>query len=530
MNTKRKDDDLCRHRVIAPFGCLRNLRPDIEFSGLCVVVSAAVWLPLLAFNFNPACDDLFFVLLNPNIQDTSVKGFLNILTSMSTPYNQYQPVTFLSFWVNYSFSGLYPAAYFALQLLLHLINVVLVYVVIRRLSNDRLLALITALMFGIHPLQVDTLAMIYERKKILSTAMALTAIAQYIKWRESPNYLTYATICILFSLALLADEAWLVAPLLLLAVDYYRNERLSLGTISNKIPLVILSITMAIFTLLGHRSVGFVTPYHFGTFASQCWLVVLIIADFIKSFFCPWGLSPAYTYSPLELHSARMSGAVALLAVCVGLFAIGLTRKWRSTCFGLVWFCVCIAPFSQIIPYQIVRADHYMYYALIGLSTVVASALVSLRGNEHSGRWGAPIVAGITIVLGPITINHLQYYQTPFKYMQRFVDTQGWAPSVEVMAARVHEFNRNYESAIQSLRRAVEAHEEPFKSSLRLKLANLYLKVGRGAEAKFQIQLIPPDSPTWRPAQRILLNIGSKESDGSSAQGLNRSDQGGRGP
>jgi protein O-mannosyl-transferase len=483
------------------------VEPEVPRFSLLVVIlaSAAVCLPVLAFNFNPASDDYFFLLLNPMIRDTSANGLLNILTSMSTRYHQFQPVTFLSFWLEYSLWGLRPAPYFAVQLLLHLINVVLVYAFVRAVSGQELLALITALLFGIHPLQVDTLALIYERKKILSTAMALLAILQYIRWKESPNYFTYVTICLFFCLALLADEPWLVLPFVLVAVDYYLNEPFSWSSIFNKTPLIILSILIAGFTLKGQGSAGMTTPYHFGSFESQCELVVLIFTDFILSFFFPLGLATGYTYSPMELHSIRMLGAVALLAVLIALFAIAWKKKWRSICFGLVWFSVCIAPFSQIIPYQIVRADHYMYYALIGLAILLASAVVSIFGKERRRKVAIPILGVITIVLGPVTLNHLQHYQTPYKYIQRFVDTQGWAPSVEIISARVHEFYGNYELAERSLLLAIENFEEPFKSGLRLKLANLYLKA--------QIQLIPPDSPSWGPAKRFLMSIQTKESE-----------------
>jgi hypothetical protein len=229
------------------------------------------------------------------------------------------------------------------------------------------------------------------------------------------------------------------------------------------------------------------------------------------SFFWPVGLSTGYTYSPMELHSMRMVGAVALLAILIVLFAIAWKKNWRSVCFGLIWFTVCIAPYSQIIPYQIVRADHYMYYALIGLAILFAWGIVSFLGEDRRRKAAILILGAIAIVLGPITLDHLQYYQTPYQYARRFVDTQGWAPSVEVLLARVHEFEGNYELAERSLLLAIENFEEPFKSGLRLKLANLYLKMHRIGEAKAQAGLIPPNSPNREYAQRFLKSLQTKE-------------------
>jgi hypothetical protein len=194
----------------------------------------------------------------------------------------------------------------------------------------------------------------------------------------------------------------------------------------------------------------------------------------------------------------------------VALFAVAWKRNWRSVCFGLAWFAVCIAPFSQIIPYQIVRADHYMYYALIGLAVVLASALVSVVPHHHR-IVAIPILAIITVLLGPVTLNHLQYYRTPYEYVQRFVDTQGWAPSVEIMLARVHEFYGNYEMAERSLLLAIDGFEEPLKSGMRVKLANLYLKTNRREEAVTQLRLIPSDNVNWGPAQLFLKSIQNRD-------------------
>lgn len=474
---------------------------------LVMVVTVAAFLPLLGFNFNVATDDYFFLLLNPRIKDTSVTGVLNLLTSTSTRYNQFQPVTFLSFWMDYALWGLRPAGYFAFQLLLHLINVMLVYLVVKALSGQALLALVTALVFGIHPLQVDTLALIYERKKLLSTALALLAILQYIKWGDSSKAINYASVVLLFCLSLLADEAWLVLPAVLLAVDYYRNEAFSWSSLWNKIPLILLALIFIGLTLKGQASAGMTTPYHFGSLTSQVELVILIYADFVVSFVFPIGLSTGYTYSPGELHSWRMLGALTLLAALVALFVISWKRRARSICFGLLWFSICVAPFSQVIPYQIVRADHYMYYALIGLAIVAASAIVSALDLERRRRLTIVVIGALTVVLAPLTLTQIRHYRTPYAYIQRFVDTQGWAPSAEVLKARVHQFYGDFGAAERCLAIAIENVNEPVRAGLRLRLADFYVRMGRLEDALIQIDLISHDSPSRPQADKARQTI-----------------------
>jgi len=414
---------------------------------LVLVATAAAYLPLLQFGFNVATDDYFFILLNPKVQDTSFTGMLKILTSMSTRYNEYQPVTFLSLWLDHALWGLRPVGNFAAQICFHLVNVVLVFTFVRTLSGQSLLALMTALLFALHPLQVDTLAMLNQRENLLSTALALGAVSWYVAWKRSGKWGYYGAAFLGFCLSLLADSPWLVLPVLLLAVDVYQEERLSVKLLREKIPFFCVTALYAVLTVSGQESAGMTTPYHFGTLWSQVLLIILIVSDFVGSFIFPFGLSTGYSYSPAELSSYRIVLAVLLDSGLLILLIESWRRRWRPICFGLLWFGICIAPFSHIIPYQIVRADHDMYHALIGLALVASATIISaLRLVQR--RKGAVLAMGaMTTALAVLTLTQLQHYRTPYAYIQRFVDTQGWAPSVEILRARVHQFYGHFDAA-----------------------------------------------------------------------------------
>lgn len=482
---------------------------------LVLIVTALAYLPLLQFGFNVATDDYFFILLNPKLQDTSLAGMVRILATMSTRYNEYQPVTFLTLWLDHALWGLRPAGYYAAQIFFHLVNVVLVFTFLRKLTGQGLLALITALLFALHPLQVDTMAMLNQRENLLSTALALGSLSWYLSWKRSGTWGYYGAAFLGYGLSLLADSPWLVLPVLLLAVDLYEEKPLSVGLLVEKIPFFCVMVLYALLTVSGQESAGMTTPYHFGTLESQIRLVLLICSDFVASFFFPFGLSTGYSYSPAELGSFRMLGAVILVAGLLILLLVSWKRRWRIICFGLLWFGICIAPFSHIVPYQIVRADHDMYHALIGLAVVTSAALVSGLKLENRRKGALLAVGAMSAGLAVLTLSQLQYYRTPYAYIQRFVDTQGWAPSAEILLARVHQFYGHYDAAERSLRKAIEHLNEPLRSGVRLSLADLYVRGGRFEEALAQVDFIPQDSPNGPAAARAREAIRAMRDSGA---------------
>jgi protein O-mannosyl-transferase len=468
-------------------------RTMILFLLVILLITGAVLIPILGFDFNVATDDYFFVSLNPLIKDTSVAGFLKVITSTGPRYNDVQPVAFLSYWVDYALFGLRPAGYYLTQIILHLINTALVFIVIRSVTGNDLMALLTSLIFALHPIQVDTVAMINQRKTLLATMFSLLSIRSYIQWQKSRFDSMYATALVCFLLALLSKSAAVVLPVLLILVEYSRTGRLCFSALLHTVPFFFLAALFSLITILTVASSGTIRPYHFGSLTSQALLIVLIYTDYLFSFIVPINLSPAYSYHPMEVLSWRMVAAATVLFLWIGFLAIAIRRKWRSITFGLLWFTICMVPTSQIIPTTNLRADHYMYQGLMGLALIVGAGIVSIMGKERERKFIMPVVATLVVVLAPITLNHFEHYSTPVKFCERFVHTQGWSPSAEAILARVYNIKGENELAEKSYKKAIDHFLEPTKSSLRTELAGVYIREGRLDEALAQLDLIPPD-------------------------------------
>ncbi len=473
------------------------------------LVTVGIFLPIMGFNFNPASDDYYFIVKNPAITDTSFAGFLKLIVSRTPQYHEIYPVTFSSYWVNYAWFGLHPSGYFATQIVFHLVNIILVFLVIRRASRNELLALFTSLIFAIHPLQVDTLAMLDQRENLLNTMCSLLAILSYLNWCENAHKRSYVASVIFFGLALLSDAPWVVLPMLLLGIDYYRGRTISIALLIEKIPFFLLSGLFSLQTVLTTASAEMIVPPQFGTLAGQVALILLLFKDYLFSFFVPIGLSPAYTYNPADLYSFQTLLAVLLPIMLFGLAVVAWKRQWRGVVFGLWWYAICFLPFSQVIPIMIVRADQFMYHTLIGLALITSTGIVALLTENRARKFKVLVIAAMVACLAPITLNHLHYYSTPFAFVQRFIDTQGWAPSAEILLARVHNFQGEQEAEAECLNRAVSHYGEPRASKIRLRLAQIYLEQGRFEDALRQAQRVVGEGPLRDAAARVIQSIES---------------------
>jgi len=459
-----------------------------------VGITVALFTPALGLNFNPACDDIHYILQNPSIKDSSLNGLLTVLSSRTPHYVVYEPVTFVSYWANYALFGMNPTGYFATQILLHALNVVLVFLVLKAITGDTTISLLSAAIFGIHPYQVDTVAMLDQRENLLNTLFGLLSLRCYVFWQAERAAIAYAASIAFFALALLCDAPWVVLPMLLILVDYCRTGQVWPRSVYDKVPFFCMAAVFSVVTVKLTSQAGMVTPYHFGSLGGQIFLAIQLFADYVVSFFLPWGLSPAYTYNPADMLSLKTLLSALFLCAAVFLAVVGFKKDRRELVLGIGWYAVCFLPISQAIPIMIVRADQFMYHSLIGLALVAVSGIVALVGTERATRLRLLLVCALAACLVPVTLNHFKHYVTPFAYIDRFVETQGWAASAEVLRARVYGFRGDYLSEAQALEKAIPQYDDPLASQLRIRAAVSYLRLGMMDRASDLLARVPADS------------------------------------
>ncbi|MEI6681517.1 MAG: tetratricopeptide repeat protein [Bacteroidota bacterium] len=351
---------------------------SFQYALVIVVVTLLAFFPALRSGFMQTWDDEKYVTANPVVRELTPAHLGQMFTR---PVNgSYVPLPLLSFAIDYKLFGDNPLPFHATNLILHILCALLVYRILRMLKIDALYALFGALLFGIHPMRVESVAWISERKDVLYSLFYLSAIITYIRYitgsPREPRFLLYSIL--LFAASLLSKIEAVTLPLSLLLVDFLLQRPLRLKLLTEKIPYFILSLLFGALGLYiihriglhspdflkGEQSLGFANRFFYGLFA---------VTGYLFKFVIPWPQSVIYPYpamTGITLVWIRFvnPAVIALLAILVW----RSLRKSRAVAFGMLFFLVNVLFLLQIFaPGAEFFADRYTYIPYLGLMFIV---------------------------------------------------------------------------------------------------------------------------------------------------------------
>lgn len=349
---------------------------------LIVVVTSAAFSSSLNNEFTN-WDDQDNVTENLLIRDLSWNKTKEIFTS-STDY--YRPLVFITYAIEYSFFGLEATAYHVTNLLLHILNTLLVFWLIFLFSNKTLLSLITALLFAVHPLHVESVAWITERKDVLSTFFFLQAIIYYLVYKEKKKVSYYYLSIFTFILALLSKPMVVTLPLVLLLCDYLFHREFNRRNLLEKIPFFVLSIIFGMATLFIVQTPSSAEGQ--STFSNSLINVLMAcrgIIFYLYKMVAPFSLSALYP-PPKVINILSPEYFLPPILLVFLIVAIFYSRKrTRVIAFGSLFFFVTILPVIQIMHVgSAIVADRYMYIPSIGLFYIVGLALYNMYMWKNS--------------------------------------------------------------------------------------------------------------------------------------------------
>ena len=334
-------------------------------------------LLLTYFIYQPSLDNSFtnwddnrYVLQNSTVTQPTLKSILTEPTS-----GNYHPLTMASLALNYALSGARPASYHWLNLLLHLANTALVFLLVRQLSGGRLwTTVVTALFFGIHPLHVESVAWIAERKDVLHALFYLLGLLAYLRYLGKRSWGWLIAAWVAFVLSVASKPAAVVFPVALLAIDFYRRRPFRLGLVLEKIPFVVVSLAAGVLTLMAQNTAGAVAAPHRWSLFEKILFASYGVVMYVVKLFLPLNLSAVYPYPAAEGARPGPNYYVALGALLIVLPTIlYLFRRSRAVLFGLAFFFINIVLVLQFVTVgQAVLADRYTYLAYIGLFFALA--------------------------------------------------------------------------------------------------------------------------------------------------------------
>jgi hypothetical protein len=312
-------------------------------------------------------DDDVNVLENPLTLTPGLTGLRIIFTSLFS--TDYYPVTYLSLAVDDWVWGRSFAGYHVTQTLLHSLNVFLVVLLGYRITQSEPAALIAGAWFAWHPVQVETVAWIAERKNELGLFFFLLAWIAYLR-AETPRVVTRPTTdrwwrlaaVGLFTLAVLSHALVIVMPALLIAYELCLRRVNWRTALQHTWLFFVPAGLAAAMRVLGHSESGqLVVPFH--NLGEAVLTMTKVVGEYLTSLVWPVGLSNHYTEGGVQnLANVRFWIGVAWIAVW-GFAA----RRSRWVLFAGLWFLISLAPVLQFVPHPTLRADRYLYVAALGI-------------------------------------------------------------------------------------------------------------------------------------------------------------------
>lgn len=345
-------------------------------AGLLLVVF--VYFPSL-FNGASVWDDTEY-LNNPYVKDLSLKGIVNIFSIYFA--GNYHPLTLLSLGIDGILGGGSPFMYHLTNLMLHLLNSLMVFLLVKRLFQNNLLALLTFVLFGVHTMHVESVAWVAERKDVLYTFFFLLSLVLYTSYATSRKFLQYSLAFLFFILSLLSKGQAVVLVALLPLIDYVKGRKwLSVKVLSEKAPFLLLSLIFAWVAFRAQASSDYV---HFEYFSlpERFAFASFGFTQYLVKSIMPTGLSALYPY-PARLLNGNIPVSYWFYIISLPVFFAGsyfLVKRSNIYTFGLGMFFLGILPLLQLIPVGgAIMADRYFYIPSVGLLLCFAAGLLEIK-------------------------------------------------------------------------------------------------------------------------------------------------------
>lgn len=343
-----------------------------------LVVTFAVFIPVVKYEFTNWDDDIN-IYENVNVVNFDVKGIFS-----ERVIGNYNPLSNLSMAIDYRLADGDPWLLHLNNVLLHLGATLLVFIIFRRLGFSFLVTMIVALLFGIHPLRVESVAWVTERKDVLFGFFYLLSLLLYIDYVLKKRWLFFALSLLFFVLSLLSKIQAVSLPLTILLVDYWLGRKFDLKTISEKIPFFAGSLITGLAGLFFLKEQGSLETT--GTFSlvqrlfigSYSFMVYIVKAVF------PLKLSALHPYPAKidTIYYISMIPAIVIAAIPVLSF-----RRNKIMAFGLGLFIVNIVFLLQVVGAgQGFLAERFTYIAYIGLFLIFGWSIEKLISRYPSSK------------------------------------------------------------------------------------------------------------------------------------------------
>lgn len=365
---------------------------------VCLLIVVISYIPVINAEF-VNWDDNDYVLENPNI--VSWNKFYHIITQ--PVHGNYHPLTMLSLAFNYSISGKNASSYHVINIILHMLNVVLVFFFVMKLTgNKHWIAFITAILFGIHPLHVESVAWVSERKDLLYSFFFLAGMIAYLHYLDKQTIFKIGVVFIFFLFSLLSKPAAVIFPIVLLVIDYYYGRLKKINTYFEKIPFLIFSFGMGLLTIYAQKEQGAIGdandfPFHIRLLFGSYGIMMYILKTVFPLNLCAFYPFPAISQPLPLIYYFSLIFNSALLT-----YFIYALKKHTLIAFSLLFYLVNLLLVLQFFPVgSAVIADRYSYLPLLGIFLILGYYIQQWI-NSNANR--IPVFAIVIVIISIVIL------------------------------------------------------------------------------------------------------------------------------
>jgi tetratricopeptide (TPR) repeat protein len=491
---------------------MQKVRTDFLICLCLVIVPLAVYIQTGTYDFVEFDDD-DYVSENPHIRAGLNRE--SLLWAFTAGHSaNWHPLTWLSHMLDIELYGMNPGPHHLTNVLFHIANTLLLFLAFRRMTGKMWQSAFIAALFALHPLHVESVAWISERKDVLSTFFWMLTLLTYARYAENPSLKTYLPVFFSLGLGLMSKPMLVTLPCVLLLLDYWplARVRTSLPPTSDlrpptsdlrflileKLPLFALSAASSAVTFFVQRSAGAVASSEVYSLNIRIANAVISYGAYIEKMIFPYGLAVYYPY-PQTFHYWKIFGAFILFGL-ISLLAVRTVKPFPYIAVGWLWYVGTLVPVIGLVQVGAQSmADRYTYIPLIGIFIMLAWGIPqALEGRRYKKIVLSLAGSAVLLFLMLMSRHQTAYWKNSITLFKH---------AIEVTADN-HLANFNLGVALKEQGKINEAIRH-YKAALRIKpddykahtaLGDILTEQGKTAEAIRHLSQAMRINPRYAPA------------------------------
>ena len=430
----------------------------------------------------------------------------------ATHASNWHPLTWLTHMLDVQLFGLDAGRHHLVSVALHAVNALLLFLFLRTTTRRTWPSFLAAALFAWHPLRVESVAWVAERKDVLAGLFWMLTLSAWVRYARRPAAGTYLVVLASFALGLLAKPMLVTLPFVLLLLDHWPLRRAERGLgrlVREKLPLFALAALSCVVTLIVQRRGGAVAPLDEIDLALRAQNALAALGTYLLQTVWPAGLACFYPHPALVADEPRTALLLPALAsgvvlVVLAVLAVRAARRRPYLLVGLLWTLGTLVPVIGLVQVGLQsHADRYTYLPLIGVALALAFGTAELaRARPGRPAWRRGVVGVAAAALAAclaLTLRQVETWRDSFALWERAlaVTDRNWIAHANLGQVLVDQ--EEYERAVDELRAAVLVLPHYTDGHNNLGLALLH--AGRPAEAEASLEralVIDPDHPEAR--------------------------------